>query len=168
LARPSDRIWLALAAVAPSKEELHRFIQDVALLSEREILERIHALRGESLSAPATTQGGSLSIRDAEEHLRGLVDSVAPASKTKIAKRVEQLLRVEGGLSVPEACAILLAAFPNAHGRIPTGPGKKSFSKWVERLLAIVPETIVLQFVQAHLGSKGSGRRQDWTLGRST
>jgi hypothetical protein len=161
LYRELNRIWLALAALRLTDEELQLFLDDCQLLTVPSARSRILRII-DQVYVPDFSSSVPKPVTKVRESRKEPV--VAP-SRNKIARRIEQLLRREGDLSVNEACNLLRGAFPEIHSKVPSAPGKTGFLKWLEKLLEFVPDETVLQFIEVYLGSRRSGVETDWSLG---
>lgn len=159
--RGAGRAWMALTALELSDAELRDLSSDFKNLSFRDLKELLRKVGERGLLAvpPDEPLEGPSARSDIDREPR------ITASQSKVARRISDLLRREAGLSPPEGASLLLGAFPEAVGRITASPGKIGFVRWLERLLAIVPETAILQFVQIYLGRRRSGVESDWRLG---
>jgi len=161
MASKENRIWQALAAMNLTEAEISSFVRECRGLSVSEIYARI--LRASDAfskifvtDAPLERSSGDSASADLE----------VGATHKKLAARIEFLLRQEAGLSVLEACSLLIGAFPEARSVVGAAAGKSGMSRWLERFLQIVPSTVVLQFLETYLGRRRSGVETDWTLGR--
>ena len=167
---PTSKLLLLLAMSSLSKREIIEAINEIALMSNRELDEMLTTTRKLYPEVSSNIFHSYINIDneyDTNKYKleRPSTSTKKPRQTTDIAYEIDRLLRKEAGLSATVAAEWLTIEIRKEMGGILIPKiGKGAFISWVERISKKTPPSLLLHIATKIRNAYVHGKDKDWPL----